>query len=113
MGYSARHFWFLPIHCQGMTDSGLPPLSTQRSFSVNVFSQPQVSAVTAENDGIKIAISTFAGQEYQLQSSEDLIDWANVGDRIVGTAGSLDLFAPIDPEQSRYFYRIVAQGPSD
>jgi hypothetical protein len=96
-----------------VTDSGIPPLSTQRSFSINVFSQPQVSAVTADNDRIKMVISAFPGQEYQLQSSKDLIDWVNIGNRTTGVSGSLDMSAPIDPEQPRYFYRIVARNSSD
>lgn len=92
-----------------VTDSGTPPMSTNKSFSINVSSRPQVTSVTMEGNQIKFVASSFSGQQYQLQSSENLVQWVNVGPRITGTAGPLDLYASINPDQSRHFYRISAQ----
>lgn len=52
-----------------------------------------------------LQIQTFPGLTYQLQQSTDLINWANLGDPIMGTGVLQDfgLGSPLDPNA---FYRL-------
>ncbi|MCC6355440.1 MAG: cadherin-like domain-containing protein [Verrucomicrobiae bacterium] len=68
------------------------------------------SSVTVQ--GTNAAI-TFAGtspdRTYRLQSSTNMIDWANVGDPIDGAALATPLTIPITPGDPRQFYRLQVQ----
>ncbi len=76
-----------------------PPISS------NELAAPRISL---SGTSVNIFKSSVAGRVYQLQSSPDLTSgsWQNIGSVSIGTGTELQFTSPIDPPESRRFYRL-------
>ncbi|MBE7498680.1 MAG: PQQ-dependent sugar dehydrogenase [Verrucomicrobiaceae bacterium] len=71
--------------------------------------QAPAMTMTASEISLSVAASVV-GHTYQLQKSETLGAWENVGSPVPGTGGPLGFTAPVPPPSTtRCFYRILIQ----
>ena len=92
-----------------VTDSGLPPLSATRAFTVFVMLPPKLSAMTGPVNGqVSITWETAAGKSYRVQFKNDLgeSEWQPLGDPRVAAGTSLTITDSLGASPQR-FYRIV------
>ena len=64
-----------------VADSGVPVLSTNRSFVVTVIARPQITNLVRTNGVVAVTWSSIAGQQYRLQRTDTLLptNWQDVG----------------------------------
>lgn len=97
-----------------VTDNGIPPLSDEKSFSVIVAGPPRCSGVTLASDGtIRLTIDSLPGQDYQMQSNEDLAsnNWTPAGAILPGTGSPLTFSGAIDSNPHRCFRLLAHKRP--
>lgn len=97
-----------------VTDSGIPPLSQERTFTIVVSAGPRFDSITMENAGsLALGFGTLTGQDYQLQSSDDLSEtsWENIGGSFPGTGASMTVSAPVDDHPRRFFRLLARSSP--
>ena len=93
-----------------VTDNGVPPLSTTRSFQAIVVPRPVVTSILPTGGGsYAISVVTVPGKTYRLESKSALTDptWLPDGAGIVANGTSLTLHTELSGGSQR-FYRIVA-----
>lgn len=93
-----------------VTDSGSPPLSDTKSFTIIVAAQPivpaQLQASLLQNGNVRLTWTTAPGRSYTLQRSTDLADWQHV----ITINATSDSSEYVDTEASAAparFYRVV------
>ena len=88
------------------TDSGTPPLSASRSFTIHVSLPPQVK-IDRETGGINMSLPTVPGRQYQVRFKDALTDaaWQPLGGPITATGPSIDIPDLIGAQGQR-FYKI-------
>lgn len=93
-----------------VTDSGTPPLSEAKIFSIFISPPPQFTGAVAQNNGqIQISFITLPGQNYQVQFKNSLTDpaWTTLGGIIPGTGLTLTVSDDFTGSPQR-FYRLLA-----
>jgi hypothetical protein len=90
-----------------VTDSGIPPLSDTRSFSVIVLDRPLVTCAAPVGSILPLTFGTLPGQTYQLESKNNLEDpiWTPLGETVVGSGSTLLVHDDITGQLQR-FYRL-------
>lgn len=91
------------------TDSGGPPLSAARSFSVFVVGPPRISGITPPFNGVvTLTIPAIAGKTYRVEYKNNLSDfaWSPLGGNRHATAATLTIDDNIGAQPQR-FYRVL------
>jgi putative Ig domain-containing protein len=94
-----------------VTDSGSPPLSASRSFTIYVLLPPQ-AGINRETGGIKLAIPTVPGRQYQILFKNALEEatWTPLGGPHIATGTSLEVSDTFAAETQRFYkIEVVAQ----
>jgi glucuronoarabinoxylan endo-1,4-beta-xylanase len=75
---------------------------------VTVMARPQISGTTtsADSAGFVFTFPTVAGQDYQVEYSTNLTDWAPLGNPISGTGDNLSITNQSGADQGYYRLRI-------
>jgi hypothetical protein len=93
-----------------VADSGVPPLSDAKTFSVIVQPPPRFSSATYDGNGsVNFTFTSLSGQSYQLEYKNNLADpvWTPLGSPVAGTGGTRTLSDVIAGYRQR-FYRLAA-----
>jgi hypothetical protein len=93
------------------TDNDTPPLSASRNFTIYISLPPQV-AINRETGGIKMALPTVPGRQYQVLYKNLLTDesWTPLGGPVTATGTSLEIPDTIGSQTQR-FYKIEVLSP--
>jgi hypothetical protein len=92
-----------------VTDSGVPPLSATRSFTVFVVAPPRMGPITAPVNGtVSLMLSTVVGKTYRVEYKNNLNDttWSPVGESRFATSATLTIEDNIGSRPQR-FYRVL------
>ena len=79
--------------------------------NVRLFSGPDPLVITRENNDARLAWKTIPGYQYQLQSSDNLVDWTNEGLPAPGTGGTISQLYPIASNPRRLFRAVISALP--
>jgi lamin tail-like protein/CotH protein/Big-like domain-containing protein len=120
VGLSSGLFQWTPTPAQApsttpvtvtVTDSGSPPLSASRGFTIYVLLPPQ-AGINRETGGIKLAIPTVPGRQYQILFKNGLEEatWTPLGGPQIATGTSLEVSDTFAAETQRFYkIEVVAQ----
>jgi len=88
-----------------VTDNGIPPLSSEQTFTVIVGLLPQLSAAGLNGNQYVFAWPAASGQSYQLQYKDDLTSgtWTPVGAPLTGTDQTFTLTNDVSAAAHRFF----------
>jgi hypothetical protein len=92
-----------------VTDTGIPPLSDSKTFSVVISSPPQFTGVSPQTNGqVQISFNTLPAQNYQVQFKDNLTDtnWTSLGGMISGLGSPTNFYDDISGHFQR-FYRLL------
>ena len=92
-----------------VTDSGAPPLSAARSFTVFVVGPPRISGITPPLNGVvTLTMPAIAGKTYRVEYKNNLNDaaWTPLGGNRLATSATLTIDDNIGAQQQR-FYRVL------
>jgi len=91
-----------------VTDSGAPPLSATRSFTVTVRTPPRATITVDASGHVTLGFATIPGRTYRVEYKDNLnaADWLPLGASILANGGSLTVPDDIGGNPQR-FYRIV------
>jgi hypothetical protein len=92
-----------------VTDSGVPPLSATRTFTVFVVAPPRMGPITAPVNGtVSLMLSTVVGKTYRVEYKNNLNDttWSPVGESRFATSATLTIEDNIGSRPQR-FYRVL------
>jgi hypothetical protein len=90
-----------------VTDDGTPPLSTTRSFSVQVLPPPRITAIQPDStQRFRLTVGTYPGRKYRLEYKHDLLEaqWTKLTE-VQATGDSLTLLDETAVDQR--FYRLI------
>jgi hypothetical protein len=91
-----------------VTDSGVPPLSSTRSFTINVRTPPRATITMDGSGHVTLAFATASGKTYRVDYKDNLnnANWLPLGASIMANSSSLTVPDDIGGNPQR-FYRIV------
>jgi hypothetical protein len=92
-----------------VTDSGVPPLSVARSFTVFVVGPPRISGITPPLNGIvTLTLPAITGKTYRVEYKSNLNDsiWTPLGGNRPANSATLTIEDNIGG-QSQRFYRVL------
>jgi hypothetical protein len=92
-----------------VTDSGVPPLSASRTFTVFVIGPPRISALTPPQNGVvTLTVQVVTGKTYRVEFKNNLSEanWSPLGGNRPATSPSLVVTDNIGAQPQR-FYRVL------
>jgi hypothetical protein len=92
-----------------VTDTGVPPLSAARAFTVFVVGPPRISGITPPLNGVvTLTLPAIAGKTYRVEYKNNLSDptWTTLGGNRLATSATLTIDDHIGG-QSQRFYRVL------
>jgi hypothetical protein len=92
-----------------VTDSGVPPLSAARSFTVFVVGPPRISGITPPLNGmVTLTLPAIVGKTYRVEFKNNLNDsaWSPLGGNRLATSATLTIDDNIGTQPQR-FYRVL------
>jgi hypothetical protein len=91
-----------------VTDSGVPPLSSARSFTINVRTPPRATITMDGSGHVTLAFATASGKTYRVDYKDNLnnANWLPLGASIMANSSILTVPDDIGGNPQR-FYRIV------
>jgi hypothetical protein len=97
-----------------VTDSGAPPLSASRSFTVTVRTPPRASIAVDATGHVTLGFATQVGKTYRVEYNDNLnnANWLPLGAAIMASGVSLTVPDDIGGNSQR-FYRIVSMVLTD
>jgi hypothetical protein len=93
-----------------VTDSGVPPLSTGRSFTVFVVSPPHISGITPPLNGVvTLTLPAITGKTYRVEYKNNLNDsaWSPLGGNRLATSATLNVDDNIGTQPQRFYRALV------
>lgn len=93
-----------------VTDSGVPARSASQSFTVVVYSPPELTGFVVSGTQLTFGFSTVPGRNYQVEYSDTLAigQWLPYGNPILGTGDVISITADIT-QSARRFYRVTVR----
>ncbi len=90
-----------------VTDNGVPPLSSGRSFLVGVVPRPLLTSITVSNQIVNVAWTALVGQAYRLQFTTNLFttNWTAVFPDVTADSSTATHTNAFDPAAMN-FYRV-------
>lgn len=90
-----------------VTDNGVPPLATEKSFLVSVVPRPLITSITVSNQILHVAWTALTGQVYQLQFTTNLSNtsWSAVVPDVTAASPTVTYTNAFDPAAMN-FYRV-------
>jgi hypothetical protein len=92
-----------------VTDSGVPPLSAARSFTVFVVGPPRISGITPPNNSmVTLTLPAIPGKTYRVEYKNTLsaAEWTPLGGDRLATSATLIIEDNIGAQPQR-FYRVL------
>jgi len=92
-----------------VTDSGVPPLSATRTFTVFVVGPPRISGITPPVNGVvTLTVPAIAGKTYRVDYKNNLNDlaWTPLGGNRLAPSTTLAIHDDIGTQPQR-FYRVL------
>jgi hypothetical protein len=91
-----------------VTDSGVPPLSTARSFKIFVVGPPRLNITPPFNGGVTLTLPVIPGRTYRIEYKASLDDatWTALGGNRLATSAQMTIIDSINGQAQR-FYRVV------
>jgi hypothetical protein len=88
-----------------VTDNGVPPQSSQQTFTVTLAPPPRLSAASLDGNQCVLAWLAAIGQSYQFEYKDDLANgiWTPFGSPLAGSGQTLTLTIDFAPSTHRYF----------
>jgi hypothetical protein len=94
-----------------VTDSGTPPLSDAKPFSIAVLARPSIVDASVSGGDFALTWTAIPGQKYRVQFKNDLND-ANWSDLVPDVTASLSSAYKSDPlSATQRFYRVLVVTP--
>lgn len=111
-GYLGHHYWALGSSSRSSMDldnvriynRALPDAEVQALFAIRIASPPFLPKLAIEVSRVNVKLNVVLGRRYQLQSSDDLLQWANVGATFV--AQDENLVSEFVVGQTGRFFRV-------
>jgi hypothetical protein len=94
-----------------VTDSGVPPLSAARNFTVFVVGPPRISGITPPLNGmVTLALPAIVGKTYRVEYKNNLNDaaWSPLGGNRLATSTTLTIDDTIGNQPQRFYRVLVA-----
>jgi hypothetical protein len=90
-----------------VTDNGVPPLSSVRSFVVRVVPRPLLTSLTVSNQIVNVAWTALVGQAYRLQFTTNLFtpNWIAMSPDVTAESATATHTNAFDPAVKK-FYRV-------
>jgi len=91
-----------------VTDSGAPPLSDTKNFTVTVVPRPYILSITVTNMTALIKWTSISGLVYQVNANGDLLDtnWTNLVPNVTANSTNASTTDPIGTNAHK-FYRVA------
>jgi hypothetical protein len=92
------------------TDSGVPPLSVARTFTVFVVGPPRISGITPPiNDVVMLTVPVIAGKTYRVEYKNNLSDatWTPLGGNRLAASTTLAIHDDIGSQPQRFYQVLV------
>lgn len=93
-----------------VTDTGVPPLSATRSFTVYVVGPPRISGITPPLNGVvTLTLPAIAGKTYRVEYKNNLNDtaWTPLGGNRLATSATLSIDDNIGIQPQRFYQVLV------
>jgi hypothetical protein len=93
-----------------VTDSGVPPMSAARSFTVFVAGPPRISGITPPLNGIvTLTLPAITGKTYRVEYKNNLNDstWTPLGGNRLATSATLTIDDNISGQPQRFYSVLV------
>jgi hypothetical protein len=88
-----------------VTDNGTPNLSATQTFTVTVYSPPQLGSASISGNQFTLSWQTIAGQNYQVEYKDNLnaSSWTPLGSPVSGTGEFITVTNDVTLSTQRYF----------
>ena len=94
-----------------VTDTGIPPQSDAKPFSIAVLARPNIESATVSGGAFELTWTAIPGQKYRVQFKNDLND-PNWSDLVPDVTASLSSAFKSDPlSATQRFYRVLVVTP--
>jgi Immunoglobulin domain len=91
-----------------VTDGGLPSLSDEKTFSINVVTKPLIQSIQVSEGTVTLTWSAIPGQTYHVEYKTNLMDngWTPLPDNVVSQSGIVSK-TNVTNFAVQCFYRII------